>query len=122
MYLFGLDKFHDENSEDPVLRQHPFVIDGEYMSGPTRFMNHSCSPNCKIFAVVEDLAMKCFHKLAFFALEDIPRYTELTFDYSGGIVREDSTGGRNRQDDEEPEIREETRCLCGAENCRGYIW
>ena len=50
VYLFGLDKFTDPTSLDPRLRGPPLEVDGEFMSGPTRFINHSCDPNLRIFA------------------------------------------------------------------------
>jgi len=120
VYLFALDKFTDKGSSDPKLRGDPYEIDGEFFSGPTRFINHSCAPNVRIFAVVKDLAMKHLHELAFFALEDIPRLTELTFDYHG---HDHAVVDENEDEGEESETRKlMTRCLCGAENCRGYIW
>ncbi|CAD6503387.1 BgTH12-03052 [Blumeria graminis f. sp. triticale] len=114
VYLFALDKFTDPNSSDERLRGEPYEIDGEYFAGPTRFINHSCDPNLRIFAVVRDLANKPFHDLCFFALREIPRFTELTFDYAGGV----------RGEDKDLDQKEEgmTRCLCGANNCRNWLW
>ncbi|KAJ4385417.1 hypothetical protein N0V93_009845 [Gnomoniopsis smithogilvyi] len=84
VYLFGLDKFTDPNSQDPRLRGAPLEVDGEFMSGPTRFINHSCEPNLRIFARVGDHADKHIHDLALFAIRDIDRGEELTFDYVDG--------------------------------------
>lgn len=82
------------------------------MSGPTRFINHSCDPNLRIFARVGDHADKHLHDLALFALRDIPKGEELTFDY---VSRGD--------DVEEPEDPTNmTPCLCGSANCRKYLW
>ncbi|KAG4427183.1 Histone-lysine N-methyltransferase, H3 lysine-9 specific dim-5, partial [Cadophora sp. M221] len=64
VYLFALDKFSDPKSQDPRLRDDPYEIDGEFFSGPTRFINHSCDPNLRIFAVVTDHANKPFHGLS----------------------------------------------------------
>ncbi|KUJ07997.1 SET domain-containing protein [Mollisia scopiformis] len=108
VYLFALDKFTDIRSPDPRLHA-PYEIDGEFISGPTRFINHSCDPNLRIFAVVKNSADQPFHSLAFFALENIAPNTELTFDYLDGI-----TG--------DGDDKEKTKCLCGAENCRGYLF
>ncbi|KAG4427026.1 hypothetical protein IFR05_017491, partial [Cadophora sp. M221] len=85
VYLFALDKFNDLDSQDPRLRGDPYDIDGEFFSGPTRFINHSCNPNLRIFAVVTDHANKPFHGLSFFALRNIEKETELTFDYTDGV-------------------------------------
>lgn len=117
IYLFELDKFSDPESEDPRLRGDPFVVDGEFASGPTRFINHSCNPNLRIFAQVEDHADKPIHGLAFFALKDIDAGTELTFDYRDGCEEETDSSIKD------PEKRKKmTRCLCGEENCRKWLW
>ncbi|KAH9903990.1 SET domain-containing protein [Xylariomycetidae sp. FL2044] len=116
VYLFALDKFSDANSFDERLRGPPLEVDGEFMSGPTRFVNHSCDPNLRIFARVGDHADKHLHDLALFALRDIPRGEELTFDYIDGV--DDS-----EMDALDPEKRKDmTRCLCQSKNCRGYLW
>lgn len=83
------------------------------MSGPTRFINHSCDPNMRIFARVGDHADKNLHDLALFAIRDIPRGEELTFDYVDGV--EDG-------DDDAQNTENMTRCLCGSKNCRKYLW
>lgn len=112
VYLFALDKFTEPDSLDPRLQGPPLEVDGEFMAGPTRFINHSCDPNLRIFARVGDHADKHLHDLALFALRDIPRGEELTFDYVAGV-----------DDNEEPEDPTNmTKCLCGSENCRKYLW
>lgn len=121
VYLFGLDKFSDPNSLDPLLAAAPLEVDGEWMSGPTRFINHSCDPNMRIFARVGDHADKHIHDLALFALRDIPAGEELTFDYLGkpGEVDKDELDN----DAQDPsKIKDMTKCKCGAKNCRGFLW
>ncbi|KAI8623638.1 SET domain-containing protein [Xylariaceae sp. FL1651] len=116
VYLFALDKFSDPDSFDERLRGPPLEVDGEFVSGPTRFVNHSCDPNLRIFARVGDHADKHIHDLAFFAIRDIPRGEELTFDYVDGVDDSD-------MDALDPEKQKDmTRCLCGSEDCRGYLW
>jgi histone-lysine N-methyltransferase SUV39H len=126
IYLFALDKFHDPSSADPRLRREPYEIDGEYMSGPTRFINHSCDPNLRVFAVVNDHANKPVHDLCFFALKDIDRYTELTFDYVDGVDGKKEIGRPRRPSKKESPDPErdgiENECLCGAKNCRRFLW
>ena len=116
-----MDKFTNPNSADPRLQGEPYEVDGEYFSGPTRFINHSCNPNLRIFAVVTDQSNKPFHQLAFFALEDITRETELTFDYTDGITTYDGVSIDEAMRDPEKK-KHLTKCLCGSDNCRGYIW
>jgi histone-lysine N-methyltransferase SUV39H len=125
LYLFALDKFNSPESEDPRLRGEPYEVDGQFMGGATRFINHSCDPNLRIMAVVSDRANKHLFELCFFALEEIPRLTELTFDYSAGTSTS-RTEDRNAIE-QEAKIRQEkgmftTKCLCGANNCRGWVW
>ncbi|KAK8878787.1 Histone-lysine N-methyltransferase H3 lysine-9 specific dim-5 [Apiospora arundinis] len=116
VYLFALDKFSDPDSPDERLRGPPLEVDGEFMSGPTRFINHSCDPNLRIFARVGDHADKHIHDLALFAIKDIPKGTELTFDYVDGI--EDS-----ESDAMDPAKKKDmTPCLCGSRKCRGFLW
>jgi [histone H3]-lysine9 N-trimethyltransferase SUV39H len=116
VYLFGLDKFSDPDSPDPRLAGPPLEVDGEFMSGPTRFINHSCEPNLRIFARVGLHADKHIHDLAFFAIRDIPRNEELTFDYVDGQheAEDDGRDPRKRKD--------MTVCLCGSKHCRGFLW
>lgn len=116
VYLFELDKFKGDADRDPSLANTVFV-DGEFRAGPTRFINHSCDPNLRIFARVGDHALKRFHDLAFFAIKDIPAGTELTFDYVDG---EDSKLEEEKRDRRKK--KDMTKCLCDSENCRGYLW
>ncbi|KAK5634476.1 hypothetical protein RRF57_010189 [Xylaria bambusicola] len=107
VYLFALDKFSNPDSFDERLRGPPLEVDGEFKSGPTRFINHSCEPNLRIFARVGDHADKHIHDLAFFAVRDIPRGEELTFDYVDGVDDSD-------MDALDPEKQKDmARCLCG---------
>lgn len=114
VYLFGLDKFTDPASLDPRLRGPPLEVDGEFMSGPTRFINHSCDPNLRIFARVGDHADKHLHDLALFAIKEIQKGEELTFDYVDGVSLGD--------DERDGNIEDMTRCLCGSSKCRKFLW
>jgi len=116
VYLFALDKFSNPDSLDPLLRAPPLEVDGEFMSGPTRFINHSCDPNMRIFARVGDLADRHIHDLALFAIRDIPQNTELTFDYVDGEE------GLDVDALDPSKTKDMTECLCKTEKCRGYLW
>lgn len=113
VYLFALDKFTDPKSLDPRLQEAPLEVDGEFMSGPTRFINHSCDPNLRIFARVGDHADKHIHDLALFAIKEIQRGEELTFDYVDGAAGDEDTKAHPG---------EMTKCLCGSSRCRKYLW
>jgi histone-lysine N-methyltransferase SUV39H len=144
-YLFSLDKFASTSDDDdkssssssPTALQKSdcFVADGEKMGGPTRFINHSCDPNCRLFTVSYNRFDQRLYDLAFFALHDIKAGEELTFDYmdpeemevagqqqtasadvEGGAAittdkMDDDDGGAGMQD-----------CFCGAANCRKRLW
>lgn len=118
VYLFALDKFSDPESNDPRLAGLPFEVDGEFKSGPTRFINHSCDPNLRSFARVGDHADKHIHDLALFAIRSIPAGEELTFDYVDGITEDDEDELLNNPE----KTKNMEKCLCGADNCRGYLW
>ncbi|CAK7201778.1 hypothetical protein SEUCBS139899_004493 [Sporothrix eucalyptigena] len=114
VYLFALDKFSDADSLDSRLAGPPLECDGEFRAGPTRFINHSCSPNLRIFARVGDHADKHIHDLAFFTVRDISAGDELTFDYVDGIV--------NLAADARHHVEGMTPCLCKSANCRKFLW
>lgn len=114
VYLFALDKFSDSNSLDSRLAGPPLECDGEFRAGPTRFINHSCSPNLRIFARVGDHADKHIHDLAFFAVRDVAAGDELTFDYVDGIV--------DLASDARHHVAGMTPCLCKSPNCRKFLW
>ncbi|KAI9839936.1 MAG: hypothetical protein M1819_000128 [Sarea resinae] len=118
VYTFALDKFHGDNPDNERLRDNKYVIDGEVLGGITRFINHSCDPNLRIFAVSYNHADFCIYDLAFFSTEDVPARTELTFDYTGQEAS-DSIPDRTSSGVSKEKM---TRCLCGSENCKGVLW
>lgn len=108
-YLYSLDKFAEaEGLEEEEI----YVVDGEFMGGPSKFMNHSCEPNCRQYTVSYHKHDCKIYDIAFFACQDIPAGTELTFDYL------------DKEDDEPVEEpgKDAVRCLCGSARCRGYLW
>ena len=115
IYLMGLDKFREEEGAAG------YVCDGMNAGGPTRFINHSCDPNCAIYTVSYNHADKSIYELAFFATGAIKAFTELTFNYSD---KEDHTRISEEQVDqmEKDNGYRPAKCLCGAWNCRGYFF
>jgi len=83
IYLFNLNKRHD--------------LDGDFKFNTARLINHSCDPNCE---VLEDNK-----KLWIFAMRDIKKNEELTYDYGFGFDKD----------------YKQYVCKCGAKNCVGYI-
>lgn len=52
-------------------------IDASKKGNTSRFMNHSCDPNCNLQKWIVGSTMR----VGIFCLRDIPAQTELTFDY-----------------------------------------
>lgn len=75
-------------------------VDASKKGNIARFMNHSCDPNCR----TEKWQVRGHWRVGIFALTDIEKGTELTFDYQFQRV------GKEKQ-----------RCYCGAANCRGFL-
>lgn len=127
-YLFSLDWFpaqnataaadddyDDDDEEDDVEtdEQDYYVVDGQRFGGPSRFMNHSCNPNCKMFPVSTHHGDERIYDLAFFALRDIPPGIELTFDYNPHLSGETNASAADPS---------AVKCLCGEAQCRGQLW
>ncbi|KAM5340772.1 histone-lysine N-methyltransferase NSD2 isoform 1-T1 [Glossophaga mutica] len=76
------------------------IIDAGPKGNYSRFMNHSCQPNCETlkWTVNGDT------RVGLFAVCDIPAGTELTFNYNLDCLG-----------------NEKTVCRCGAPNCSGFL-
>ena len=83
VYVFELNKKYD--------------IDGGVLRNHARFINHSCDPNCEV-------AGKGL-KLWIFALREIKKGEELSYDYGFGY----------------DENYKDYTCKCKSKNCCGYI-
>ncbi|KAJ7210293.1 hypothetical protein C8J57DRAFT_1608119 [Mycena rebaudengoi] len=78
-YCFDLDVNEDPDEETP---ENAYSVDAYGCGNWTRFINHSCSPNLQIISVVNLLLKDNMPYLALVATENIPAFTELTFDYN----------------------------------------
>jgi len=113
-YLYVLDKHVGENGLE---LEDCLVIDGELKGGPTRFINHSCEPNCRQFTVSYNKYDQRMYELAFFAIKAIPAGTELVFDY---LDKDDEDEEVAHDDGDNGEAKFE--CRCGSAKCRGRLW
>lgn len=94
--------------ESKMRRHHTFlftldkdsVIDGAVNGNGSIYINHSCEPNCE--AVIEK------NRIYIEALKNIEPGEELLYDYQ-------------YERDDDPEMLEFYKCLCGAPTCRGTI-
>jgi SET domain-containing protein len=78
------------------------VIDATRWGNSSRFINHSCSPNCE--ADEED------GRIFISTLKNVPAGTELTYDYNL-ILEERHT----------PAVKRAHACFCGVRGCRGTM-
>ena len=108
-YLYSLDKFAESEG---LKEEDIYVVDGEFMGGPTKFINHSCDPNCRQYTISYNKHDPRIYDIAFFARRHIPKGEELTFDYL------DKEEGEEIDEPGEGAVE----CRCGAANCRGYLW
>ncbi|XP_065656166.1 histone-lysine N-methyltransferase SETD2 isoform X2 [Hydra vulgaris] len=76
------------------------IIDATKKGSKSRFINHSCDPNC----ITQKWTVNGFLRVGFFALRYIEAGEELSFDY------------QFQRYGEKPQI-----CYCGAAICRGVI-
>eukprot|EP01018_Ginkgo_biloba_P015341 Gb_40999 [translate_table: standard] len=106
------EKKQDVSSEGPP--QLNFVIDSRNMGNVSRFINHSCSPNCFLQFVLYDHCDSRFPHIMLFAMEQIPPLTELTFDY--GLTEIQS--GENEEIGDSKGSMQSKVCLCGSLDCR----
>ena len=83
IYLFNVNNRYD--------------LDGDFEYNEARLINHSCNPNCE----VDGKGLK----LWIFALRDIKKGEELSYDYGFGYDKD----------------YKQFVCKCGANNCVGYI-
>lgn len=117
-YLYALDKFRDR----PELDEHDFyVVDGENKGGITRFMNHSCEPNCGQYTVSYNKNDWFVYELAFFAVKDIASEEELTFDYLDKRDDDDNIDGELELS-QSTDSKEQVLCRCGSKRCRKWLW
>ena len=78
------------------------VIDAKHGGNSSRWINHSCKPNCE----ADENEGRVFIK----ALQNIPAGTELFYDY--GLIID----GKYTK-----KLKAEYPCWCGAEACRGTL-
>ena len=83
IYLFNLNKKYD--------------LDGDFKYNTARLINHSCDPNCEVDGVGL--------KLWIYAIKDIKKNEELTYDYGFSFDKD----------------YRKSRCNCGSKKCCGYI-
>ena len=79
------------------------VLDGNVGGNQSRYINHSCDPNCETEETDDG-------RIYIVALRDIKRGEEVVYDYCL-IIDERIT----------PKLKKQYQCLCGADDCRGTM-
>jgi SET domain-containing protein len=108
--IIGWAEAQARHPHDPDQPNHTFyfhvnenhVIDALHGGNSSRWINHSCAPNCE----AEEVGGRIFIK----ALRNIAAGEELNYDY-GLIIEERYT----------PKLKAEYPCWCGTAQCRGTL-
>jgi SET domain-containing protein len=112
--MIDWDEAMRRHPHDPEQPNHTFyfsldddyVIDGKVGGNSSRWINHSCGPNCE----AELVEGRSRTRVYIYALRNIKPGEELFFDY-GLIIDEPYT----RQ------LKKDFACWCGSANCRGTM-
>lgn len=110
-YLFDLDYNNAEK---------PYTVDAYEYGNMSRFMNHSCDPNCAIWVVYINCLDPNLPRLGIFTRRSLDVGEELTFDYNVGSGPELEPVA-----EEESSLRTLTRigqCFCKTKKCRQYLF
>ncbi|KAG8813896.1 hypothetical protein FRC17_001398 [Serendipita sp. 399] len=141
-YLFNVDFWYMKEAARREGKRKPktsYVIDAMHAGSFTRYLNHSCDPNCHIIPCIFGGARSDMPYLAFFTRRDVQEDEEITFSYKGdtdeldeeekaaaisraearrllekGRTKETATGSAR--------FKIDVRCQCGSYNCNGSIW
>lgn len=81
------------------------VIDATKKGGPARYINHSCSPNCKA-KIVDGSETKELRRVLIIAQKDININEEISYDYQFPL---------------ELDLSARIPCNCGSDSCRGFM-
>lgn len=104
-YLFDLD-YNSSNN--------PYTVDAATYGNISHFINHSCQPNIGVWSVWIDCIDPNLPRLALFALRNIEKEEELTFDYK--FNNGDSKSPKSRQKEGK------TICKCMSKKCKKYLF
>ena len=86
-YIFKLDEDH--------------FLDATERGSVTRFINHSCEPNCE----AKQVTLGNRKAIVLYAIKDIKPFEELTYDYKLNIETKEKA----------------IKCLCGSKKCKGFL-
>ncbi|KAF5310154.1 hypothetical protein D9619_010558 [Psilocybe cf. subviscida] len=123
-YLFDID-FHHLKDPDDQNWTNKFTVDAYHCGNFTRFLNHSCDPNSRLYPCYINEGNIQKPLLAIFSRRVIEADEEVCFNYQGSYPGDDDD-----DEDEEPMTEREAKdrdliyekCMCGAKNCTGVMF
>ncbi|THU94949.1 SET domain-containing protein [Dendrothele bispora CBS 962.96] len=126
-YVFDLDTDEDCDTD---ISENAYSVNAMYSGNWTRFINHSCAPNLKIYSASWEIRAEMgMQNLVFVAACNIKPGIEFTFDYDPEQSGADEVASNNNHVKKEKD-RDKSRghiprgailCLCMAVNCRGWV-
>ncbi|KAF7377804.1 Histone-lysine N-methyltransferase, H3 lysine-9 specific [Mycena sanguinolenta] len=111
-YLKDLKEDKEDNQEGS---NGEYVVDAYHAGNFTRFLNHSCDPNCKVTPCYIDEPDLMKSLITLFASRDIAAGEELCFAYSGDPDNLD-------EEDLKAKGSIKNKCFCKAANCKGFMF
>ncbi|PCH43681.1 SET domain-containing protein, partial [Wolfiporia cocos MD-104 SS10] len=128
-YLFDLDFWHlHQGSED---WENLYSVDAFHAGNFTRYLNHSCDPNCKIVPCYINEANVDKPLLTIFTCQDVHPGEELCFSYFGEMVDDEEIEKVRQSGAVLTFLQDKSRnsndavyipCQCGTKKCRGRMW
>ncbi|KZT28936.1 SET domain-containing protein [Neolentinus lepideus HHB14362 ss-1] len=111
-YLFNIDWWYLQRDEPEI----KYVVDAYHIGNFTRFLNHSCAPNCCLVPCYVNEGNLEKPLFTVFTLHDVQPYEELCFSYRGLDDDSDHQSAPNQTD------AIYVPCRCGAATCKGKMF
>ncbi|TFK31605.1 hypothetical protein BDQ12DRAFT_618597 [Crucibulum laeve] len=112
-YLLNIDPYYLKEAANE------YVVDAYHVGNFTRFLNHSCDPNVRIFTVFVDEGNIEKPYLTLFTVRDVEVDEEICFNYRGDDDDEDNGSEGLAEEAEATNKAVHGPCKCGAVNCTG---
>lgn len=111
-YLFDIDFYY-------MGAVATYSVDAYHAGNFTRFLNHSCDPNCEINPCYINEANIEKPLLTIFTRRDVEPFEELSFSYMGCIDDDMISKAKNAKKSNDAVYAE---CHCGSANCLGVLF
>ncbi|KAG7093933.1 hypothetical protein E1B28_007567 [Marasmius oreades] len=121
-FCFDMD---GRESPDEEPSEESYTVDAKACGNWTRFLNHSCAANIKVYSAVwwtiPESNLPC---LVYYAAADIPARTEFTVDYNPSQARlhkANASKGKKKGKGKNKIPEGAIPCECGTKVCRGWV-